>query len=107
MSDGNGEHKDQQQPPAGIPEPEKKVSGELPAAVAPDKNPDNVIQILYRGDGTFQAAGPGDGRFFDEPLCLWMLDKAKDFIKASNARKRQAQAKAGIILPGSTLRRPM
>ena len=105
-SDGNGEHKDQQQPPTGIPEPAKKVSEDLLKEEIPNKEPDNIIQIVYKNDGPFQVSGPGDGRFFNEPMCLWMLDRAKDFIKASNARKRQAQAKAGIILPGSTLRRP-
>jgi hypothetical protein len=103
MSDGNGEHKDQQQPPGGTPEPVKKSTEDLPKAEVSEKQPDTVIQIVLKAEGGFQVGAPGHGGLFDEPICFWMLDKAKDYIKASNARKRQA----GIVLPGSTLRRPM
>ena len=93
MGDGNGELKQpvvDQAPP------------ELPKVEAPEENHDTQLLITMKREGGLQVAGPGDGRLFDEPLCFWLLDKAKDFIKLSNHKKQQS----GIILPGSTLRRP-
>lgn len=45
---------------------------------------DLVLTVTLKADGGMQVAGPGNGQMFDEPMCFWMLDKAKDFIKSRN-----------------------
>lgn len=45
---------------------------------------DLVLTITFKVDGGMQVAGPGNGQMYDEPMCFWMLEKAKDFIKARN-----------------------
>lgn len=88
---GNGEL----QPPVGDPEAQQ-LEGEKKAV-------DVVLSITLKAVGGMVVSAPGAGQFYDEPLCLWILDQAKDFIKLSNAKKRQS----GIIVPGQTLRRPV
>jgi hypothetical protein len=51
---------------------------------------DLTLIITFKGGGGMQVAGPGDGKMFDEPICLWMLEKAKDYIKIKNAQVIQS-----------------
>ena len=41
-------------------------------------------------NGSIGVEGPGDGQLYDKYLCLGLLDEAKDFIKAHNARVNQS-----------------
>ena len=56
------------------------------------------LTIEFQVDGGMQVQGPGDGKMFDEPLCFWILEKAKDFIKFRNMQAMQA-AKSNIYIP--------
>jgi len=44
------------------------------------------LTISFQTNGEMRVEGPGNGQAFDEPLCFWMLDKAKDFIKYRNSQ---------------------
>lgn len=64
---------------------------------------DIQLTITIAGkDGQLSIGGPGDGGLYDEPLCFWMLEKAKDFIKMNNARigMDKNRKPEGIIVPG-------
>ena len=62
-----------------------------------EERKDIQLVITIKGeDGQLRVAGPGDGTLYDEPLCLWMLEKAKDYIKFGNARAMQPK----ILSPG-------
>jgi len=70
---------------------EKKVIGGGEKEVGSEnKRVDMVLSITFKADGGLQVSAPGNGQMFDEPMCLWMLDKAKDFIKAKNAKAIQS-----------------
>jgi len=63
-----------------VKKPEEKVEKE---------REDIVLTITLQKDGKTMVSGPGNGTMYDEPLCFWMLEKAKDFIKVTNARLMQ------------------
>ena len=50
----------------------------------PTEARDLVLIITFKSSGGMEVAGPGNGSVYDEPMCFWMLEKAKDFIKAKN-----------------------
>ena len=53
----------------------------------PQEPKDIVLTItMLASNGQIQVSGPGNTEVYDEPLCLWLLDKAKDIIKATNVR---------------------
>lgn len=66
---------------------------------------DNEVTLTVRLSKTngLVVNGPGDGRVYDEPLCFWLLDKAKDFIKIRNAQ----MVKSNIIIPDIRIREKM
>ncbi len=68
-------------------DPNKKQEQEQP------KEPKDIVLTitLQAGSGQFLINGPGDTQMYDEPLCLWLLDKAKDIIKASNSKAVQSK----------------
>lgn len=61
-----------------------------------------TLQITLQPDGSLQVSAPGDGEMYNEPLCLWLLEKAKDFVKGRNssvARSRQPRVKPHPFIP--------
>jgi len=77
----------QKKEPEKAPQPEGKAKEEQAAPGA-----DTIVLIIQQNLKTHQlnVRGPGDGRFYDEPVCFWMLEKAKDFIKIFNEKQRQS-----------------
>lgn len=66
---------------------EKKPEGE---------EKDITLTITISGKtGGMAVLAPGDGKMFDEPMCFWLLERAKDHIKLSNA----SAMKSNIITP--------
>ena len=45
-----------------------------------DKSQDVILTITHHSNGCTTITGP----IPNEPLCFWMLDKAKDIIKVKN-----------------------
>ena len=37
-------------------------------------------------NGQIGVQGPGNGQLYDEPLCWWLLEKAKRFIELHNSQ---------------------
>lgn len=50
-----------------------------------EKSKELTLTITMSQETGFNVNGPGDGKFFDEPMCLWMLKKAERHIEMSNA----------------------
>ena len=68
------------------------------------KPKDLVLTITVHADsGQLTVQGPGNGKMFDEPTCLWMLHKAGRFIESMNARAMQPK----IIEPNPTMTQQM
>ena len=81
MSDDNG--KIIGVPPDGSP-PE---SVEKPIE---QKSKDLVMKItILAATGQLEVHGPGNGTFYDEPMCFYLLEKAKDWVKSANAKAAQ------------------
>ena len=47
------------------------------------ENKECILTIKLTEEGKVLVSGPLE----NEPLCVWLLDKAKDIIKADNLRK--------------------
>jgi len=47
-------------------------------------NEDLELKVVFELGGGIRVEGPGNGQMYDEPMCFWMLEKAKDFIKFRN-----------------------
>ena len=74
-----------------------KLIGDQPEAQQPK---DIVLSItLIRESGQIQVQGPGNSKLFDEPMCFYLLEKAKDFIKSSNVKAMQPK----MIMPNPTM----
>lgn len=57
---------------------------------------DIVLTVTVKGDsGQMHIHAPGDGKVYDEPMCFWLLERAKDHIKMANL----AAMKSKIITP--------
>ena len=71
--------------------------GENNEEVKPEEEvKDMVLTITVSGEtGGMSVLAPGDGKVFDEPMCFWLLERAKDHIKMSNAKAM----KSNIITP--------
>ena len=41
-------------------------------------------------NGQLGVQGPGNGNLYDEPLCWWLLEKAKRFIEIHNSKMSQS-----------------
>ena len=60
---------------------------------------DMIFRITVKGEtGQMSISAPGDGNMYDEPLCFWLLERAKDHVKMSNAAALQ-KMKSNIITP--------
>lgn len=44
------------------------------------------MEITFKDGKGIEVKGPGNGNMYNEPICLWILDKAKDFIKGHNIK---------------------
>ena len=81
-------------PPDGAP----PVLNENPQEQKPK---DLVLKItVFAATGQLEVNGPGNGQFYDEPMCFYLLEKAMDWIKAANARAAQpkiVQQSGGIL----------
>lgn len=58
-------------------------------------NPVVKFSIELEPGGKLKVEAPGTGEVYDEPICFWLLEKAKDFIKVRNAQAM----KANIYVP--------
>lgn len=56
---------------------------------------DLTLTVTIKVGGGIEVTGPGNGQLYDEPLCFWLLEKAKDTIKLKNMRTMQT----GLVLP--------
>jgi len=75
--------------------PEPDNNGSKPPL---NEKPDMVLTIRMQSDGLLGVDGPGDGRMYNEPMCFWLLELAKDHIKLNNKREIQSRlVKPGII----------
>ena len=64
----------------------------------PEQPKDLILAIkLSHESGQLSVQAPGNGTLFDEPMSLWMLEKAKNFIMSNNARAMQSK----IVKPQS------
>lgn len=52
---------------------------------------DVVMTIRIQPDGQIGVEGPGNGTLYNMPICLWMLELAKDHIKFSNKIAMQSK----------------
>lgn len=50
---------------------------------------DIVLTITLNTKNQILVSGPGSMQMYDEPMCLYLLEKAKDTIKATNLRASQ------------------
>lgn len=72
-------------------------NGEL---INENKPQDIVLTVtMMQGSGQLQVQGPGNGKLFDEPMCFYLLEKAKDFIKSANARAMQPN----VVVPNASM----
>lgn len=55
------------------------------------KPKDVVMTITMQSNGILGVDGPGDGKLYNMPICLWMLELAKDHIKFSNKVAMQSK----------------
>lgn len=89
---------------------EKKISGvgdnnqgkvevnqvEGKEVIVGEKKEKVVLSVVYDvKTGSIGVSGPGDGQLYDEPMCFWLLEKGKDFVKGHNAMKRQPKIISG------------
>ena len=59
-------------------------------------NPEITLSIKFNQEtGQLQVHAPGNGKLYDEPMCLWLLEKAKAFVFMANVRASQSK----IIAP--------
>ena len=78
----------------------KPVEPIIPTPVDPDpkESKDLHMEITFKEGKGIEVKGPGNGDMYNEPLCLWMLDKAKDFIKDHDTKV--SMSKVQIHKPG-------
>jgi len=75
-----------------------KIIGEGQAEEQKPKDITLTITLI-RENGQIQVQGPGNGKLFDEPMCFYLLEKAKDFIKHSNAKSLQPK----MVIPNASM----
>jgi hypothetical protein len=61
----------------------------------PQKPKDIVITITLSPEGKLSVQAPGNGQLYDLPMALYLMELAKDHIKAVNL----AQSQSKIIQP--------
>lgn len=67
-------------------------NGQPPEVAQEQQDPKKlpVMTITITENGVINVNGPGNGKVYDEMVCLFMLEKAKDAIKLHNARAMQS-----------------
>ena len=75
-----------------------EIIGDAPAG---EQKPKDIVLIitLAQSTGQLQVQAPGNGKIYDEPMCFYLLEKAKDFIKAANARAMQPK----VVIPNPSM----
>ena len=64
------------------------------------KRPEVVkLTITISSKEGLQVEAPGDGKTYDEPMCYYLLEKAKDFIKSNNLAVAKGAAQKMIETP--------
>jgi len=64
------------------------------------------LTITQRSDGALSVEGPGGDEMYDEPICLYLLEKGKDFVKFRNAQvMAERKQKPGLFVPNRFGRR--
>jgi hypothetical protein len=61
-----------------------KLLGDYMDDIEKKEPKDIVMTIRIQPDGQMGIDAPGDGKTYNLPICLWMLELAKDHIKYSN-----------------------
>lgn len=57
-----------------------------------------VMTIALNQEGQLNVQAPGNGQAYDIPMCLYLMDLAKDHVKAVNRRINQPR-----VIPASGL----
>ena len=57
----------------------------------PNKPKDVAMTITLTEMGQLSVQAPGDGALYDIPKCLYLMEIAKDHIKAANRAQSQAR----------------
>lgn len=63
---------------------------------------DIVLKITMSRERGLEVEGPGNGTYFDEMMCFFLFEKAKDHIKTSNAI--QAKKEKPLITSAGRIR---
>ena len=61
-----------------------------------EEKKDIIMTIRVQPDGQMGIDAPGDGKTYNMPICLWLLELAKDHIKFTNKLAMQSK----LIKPG-------
>ena len=56
----------------------------------PEEKKETTLVIKMSQSG-ISVQAPGDGKLFDEPICYYLLEKGKDYIKRHNAMQTQSK----------------
>jgi hypothetical protein len=76
--------------------PEEIKSGDNGELKPESQKPkDIVMTITFSSEGQLSVQAPGNGKLYDLPLALYLMELAKDHIKAVN----RAQSQSKIIQP--------
>jgi hypothetical protein len=66
----------------------------------PKPNPEIKLSISFNPErGELQVHAPGNGTMYDEPMSLWLLEKAKAFIFMTNAKANQSRIVTPEVRP--------
>ena len=59
--------------------------------VKPEVKEEKPLQLIikFTAKTGIHVEAPGNGEFYNIPMCLFLLDSAKDFIKETNFRNSQ------------------
>ena len=87
MSDGNGNKLEPIIPTPVDPDP-----------IKPEESKDLHMEITFKDGKGIEVKGPGSGEQYNLPMCLFMLESAKDFIKGHNMKVNMG--KIEIAKPG-------
>ncbi len=76
-----------------------KPSGENKDKEQKKESDEIIVSVHFNTKtGGVGVKGPGNGNMYDEPMCLWLFDKGKDFVKGYNAMKTRPK----IVQPGAS-----
>lgn len=70
----------------------------------PPKPKSVALNITLAPDGQIAVEAPGNGTFFDEPMCLYLLKKAGQYIENHNAVMAKQQKQNGLVTSAGRFR---